>query len=545
MRQIPKEALYDLRRQLEQLPPRSPDRKDLVQEVAELYGASPATVYRSLRGLSRPKSLRRSDHGTPRILPKPEMERYCEIIAALKIRTRNKKGRHISTSEAIRLLEQYGLDTPDGLVRAPKSRLKPTTVNRYLAEWGYDPETLGIQQTVTRFQATHSNECWQFDLSPSDLKHLDEQPAWASERKGRPILMLYSVVDDRSGVSYQEYHLVYGEDVGAALRFLFNAMSPQQIEGFPFQGIPQIIYMDNGPIAKSRLFRRVMEERLGIELRCHEPRGKGGRRTTSRSKGKVERPFRTVKEVHETLYHFHKPSNEEEANTWLMNFLLRYNAQKHRTEEHSRLEDWLQNLPPSGLREMCSWERFCSFAREPESRTISSDARASVDGVSYQVDEELTGQEVVLWLGIFDDQLYVEFEGRKFGPYQPVAGPIPLNRYRSFRKTEIQKRAEKVEELAAKLALPREALTQDPRVRELRMIRLPDDVPVRDFEDPDPFNELRFSSILAAKRAIASSLGFPLARLGKDDLERIDVILNSTLVKVRVMAMVKALFNRK
>jgi hypothetical protein len=39
--------------------------------------------------------------------------------------------------------------------------------------------------------------------------------------------MLYSVVDDRSGVVYQEYHCVYGEDVEAALRFLFAAMTPK------------------------------------------------------------------------------------------------------------------------------------------------------------------------------------------------------------------------------------------------------------------------------------------------------------------------------
>jgi hypothetical protein len=42
----------------------------------------------------------------------------------------------------------------------------------------------------------------------------------------------------------------------------------------------------------------------------------------SASKGKVERPFRTVKEIHETLYHFHEPKDEEEANAWLINFLV-------------------------------------------------------------------------------------------------------------------------------------------------------------------------------------------------------------------------------
>jgi hypothetical protein len=41
------------------------------------------------------------------------------------------------------------------------------------------------------------------------------------------MLMLFSVVDDRSGVAYQEYRCVYGEDVETGLRFLFNAMSDE------------------------------------------------------------------------------------------------------------------------------------------------------------------------------------------------------------------------------------------------------------------------------------------------------------------------------
>ena len=118
--------------------------------------------------------------------------------------------------------------------------------------------------------------------------------------------MLYSVVDDRSGLSYQEYHEVYGEDTGAALKFLFNAMSAKNTADLPFQGIPSMIYMDNGPIGRSRVFQKVMNY-LGVEVRTHVPKGKDGRRVTARAKGKVERPFRTVKEMHETLYHLHEP----------------------------------------------------------------------------------------------------------------------------------------------------------------------------------------------------------------------------------------------
>jgi hypothetical protein len=57
-------------------------------------------------------------------------------------------------------------------------------------------------------------------------------------------------------------------------------------------------------------------ESLGVEVMTHMPAESDGRRTTARAKGKVERPFRTVKEAHETLYHFHEPETEAEANRW-------------------------------------------------------------------------------------------------------------------------------------------------------------------------------------------------------------------------------------
>jgi hypothetical protein len=100
------------------------------------------------------------------------------------------------------------------------------------------------------------------DLSPSDLKHI-ESPSWIDPSKGQPTLMLFSVVDDRSGVNYQEYRCVYGEDAESALRFLFNAMAPKQYSDFPFQGRPRMIYLDNGPVAKSRV-RRSQVHRAGV-----------------------------------------------------------------------------------------------------------------------------------------------------------------------------------------------------------------------------------------------------------------------------------------
>jgi hypothetical protein len=72
--------------------------------------------------------------------------------------------------------------------------------------------------------------------------------------------MIYSVVDDRGGVAYQEYHCVRGEDVEAGLRFLFNVMAPKPEEdGSSFQGIPAAIWSTSRLIIKSSVFNRVME----------------------------------------------------------------------------------------------------------------------------------------------------------------------------------------------------------------------------------------------------------------------------------------------
>ena len=427
------------------------------------------------------------------------------------------------------------------LSNRPQGTLTRSTVNYYLKAWGYDNERMTRQPPAVRFQATHSNECWHFDLSSSDLKHL-KQPLWVEPGRGNPLLMIYSVVDDRSGVCYQEYHCVYGEDVEAALRFLFNAMTAKTTNGFPFQGIPEMIYTDNGPIAKSQVFQNVMDY-LRIKLVTHMPAGKDGRRVTARSKGKVERPFRTVKEAHETLYHFHEPETEAEANLWLHQYLLHYNDNAHRESPHSRIEDWLRNLPKSGLRSMCSWERFCHFAREPQRRKVGSDARVSVEGVAYEVEPNLAGETVVLWWGLFDNELYVEFDDQRFGPFHPVDGPIPLHRYRKFKKTKTEERADKIADLAKKLGLPRAALDKNADLQFLVDKYKELEPTVTPFNDPDPYQEFTYPTVLFAKKAISDYLAKPLAKLSTEQLAFIDTLLAETLNKKAIIERVRQYFH--
>lgn len=539
-KEIPQDMIVMLHHQLGELPKRSTERRLLIEENAILFGVSKATLYRALRLYRQPRSSTcRADYNQPRTIPFDEMHHYCELIAALKLRTLNKKGRHLSTNACIELLEQHGVETSSGLVRAPAGLLTRTTVSRHLKRFGLNLKALAIQPTVVRFQAQYSNECWQFDFSPSDRKYLPGEPD--NEEYGRRILTIASVVDDRSGVMYQEYHYVRGEDAMTALKFLFNAMAPKSEPHFPFQGVPTVIYMDNGPVAKSLVFQRVMKM-LGVEIRLHLPDGKDGRRKTARAKGKVERSIRSTKDSLEPLYHFHLPQTLVEANQWLKPYLTRYNQEQHRIESHSRLEDWKKNLPPEGFHAMCDWERFASFAREPETRKVASDACITVNGVRFQLLGELAGLTVILLWGMFDNELHVEHENQSYGPFYPAEGPIPFGQFRKFKKNSREKKADAIEALAKAISIPRSVLTG--KHEELKDLLGESDLslPSTPFYSTVVEQAENFKDGIEAKAAISRVLGFPLGRLLDEQLEAIQQILSETLHKETVVQRVRELF---
>ena len=146
---------------------------------------------------------------------------------------------------------------------------------------------------------------------------------------------------------------------------------------------------------------------------------------------------------------------------------------------------------------------------------------------------------MILWWGLFDNELYVEHEGQRYGPYAPIGGPIPLHRYRKFKKTKIEKRLERLEALAEVLVLgesgddDREALSVNETTAGL---------PSQPFQDPAPFHEICFTNGIKARLAIADYLGKPLALLTQAQKDWIDSLLEETLEKRTLMQRVRAYF---
>ena len=90
---------------------------------------------------------------------------------------------------------------------------------------------------------------------------------------------------------------------------------------------------------------------------------------------------------------------------------------------------------------------------------MAIDCRLTVAGVTYEVDAELAGEEVIVWWGLFDQELFAELGDDRYGPFQPVGGPIPIHRYRKHRKSRREHRADQVAQLAEKISIPRAAVS--------------------------------------------------------------------------------------
>lgn len=188
---------------------------------------------------------------------------------------------------------------------------------------------------------------------------------------------------------------------------------------------------------------------------------------------------------------------------------------------------------------MCSWERFGTFAREPERAKVGNDARITSGGVTYEVEPDLAGETVLLWWGLFDNQLFIECNENRYGPFEPIGGLSTHHRYRKFKKTKTEERAERITALAKQLDLPRAALEGSRDLIFAEDTSMPDQPAsqpiIKPFDDPDPFREFTYPSVFAAKMAIADYLGQPLTKLHPEQKAFIDGLLAESLSKKKVI----------
>lgn len=71
----------------------------------------------------------------------------------------------------------------------------------------------------------------------------------------------------------------------------------------------------------------------------------------------------------------------------------------------------------------------------------------------------MAGETVILQWGLFDDEMFVEFNNEAWGPYFPVSSPVALHRYRTFRRGKTAELSDRIHSLAVQLNIPISALS--------------------------------------------------------------------------------------
>jgi transposase InsO family protein len=510
-KKIPDEQLICLWNSLNKFPKRDYQRKVLIEEYASYYDISVSSVYRQLSKYKYVDKVR-SDSGSTRSIHKTNLIRYCKIISALKLKTSNQRN-NISTRKCIHILETEGVSLDDEHIKVPKGLLKRSTVDKYLKKFELDYSTIrNVQPVVSRFEATYSNECWQFDFSVSNLKRINEDSK---------VLYIANIIDDKSGIAFSKYIEADGEDALTALRVLFDAMKSKN-NSYQLQGIPSYIYTDNGAFARSKVFQRVLKC-LGITLMTHLPKGSDGRRTTARSKGKVERFNRTLKNDLESMYFLNRPKDIDEANIWLENYTSEYNKTKHRSIDIPRIKVWKDSLENNTLSEMCDESQFAKLIRKPETRTVNSDATVTLDGISYQLDGELYNKRVTVLHGVFDKQIYIEYKDQTLGPFHPSGNIISFGDYSKPKKTSIEKQVDEIEAIAESINVSSNIMLQNIDNTKSSFIK-------KTYSDSEIF-----SSKIEAKRFISTHIGCPLAEMNNDYILFINNLVMNTLDKSNII----------
>ena len=531
MKKIPLEVLIDLNQKLVSL--RDPSdahlRRSYIQKVAKQFSVSESSVYRYIKslGLQHKDRKIRSDKGKPTVLSNEKLFYYCQYIAALKVASVNDKGHMLSTEHCIELLESGNVLHKDKSIQVEKGLLKKSTINRYLDKYYIKPDDIFAEPTVNHFESQYSNQCWQLDITPSEIYRFPSQQANDPRR-----VMTYSVLDDRSGIAFSKYYLAEGEDALTVLDFLYCAFS--KITNLPNElyGIPDFIYTDNARFVESALFRRVMKK-MGIKILSHLPRGKSGRKTTARSKGKVERHHRTIKSGIEPTFKINVPQDIDEANNILASFINDQNTKQHRRLSNSRINVWHASVVEGSDFSVCPEDHYRSLLREPFDRVVKNDATVQVNNVIYQLSAQFSGEKVIVLLCSNESEIYIEHRDEEFGPFYPAILPAEFGEYYNQSKSKKESTADNVVSLIDSISLKKEEMKS--------VYKRPSNINPHKLYHKTKY----YKSKIEARMAVSTYIGKPLSELLPEQVSFIHKITESTLSHSEIMQSIDQFFEMK
>lgn len=245
------------------------------------------------------------------------------------------------------------------------------SVYRFLKKHGLHklpPETKANHKDRKKFAYDQVNRLWQGDMMAG--------PYLYSEGK-KKATYLFAFIDDCSRIiPYARFDTSQN----------FNAMKSVFIEALVRRGIPQVVYLDNAKVYRSKLFHEA-SARLGITVAHAEV-------YDAASKGKIERFFRTVRERFLPL--LPKPlASLEQLNAAFFLWLEEdYHRKEHSAMGMSPLNKYLSQV--NQLKLAPDPDTIYHLFLQTEKRRVNNDSTISISGRFFEVPSHLIGQRLTV-----------------------------------------------------------------------------------------------------------------------------------------------------
>lgn len=408
-------------------------KKAVLSRWLGILGVTEATFYREAGKMVEPERKARADRGRRK---RPEYEAWVEEIMRLKY-TKLRGVRSLTTADARELALKWGLVPPEA------ADLPEGTINRIARERNIRP----AKRRENRFEAARGNQLHQVDASRSEYfqVHRVVGGEWIlklspRQFKNRAVsesgqrVWVWGLVDDYSGCRAARYCIARGENAADGIEFLQWAWS-KVADHAPFQGIPDILYMDNGPLAKTKAFQHFCREVAGVDLKVHEA-------YRSQATGKCEAGWKDIWRRFEAKF-LREPGWQDrefslaELNQEIAAYVReRVNRRDHRRLPGSKEAAWLESAHAHGgvvEIELEAWKHI--FHRL--TRTLDAAGCFDFERQVYQV-KEIHSCQVQVWKGVTDGALLAVDQRDKRKYPAVLFQPKPLGDYRSGKETPLE-----------------------------------------------------------------------------------------------------------
>jgi transposase InsO family protein len=412
----------------------------IAKSLSERFDVSIGGIYKMTRDVRLNGRQARSDRGKRKIELSQEIKDFMEGLT----RNGDFSGDHAIWVTA----RHFGL---------PEDFISVVTYNAWLRDQRISRALLRRDLRPHRsFQAERSNSMHQYDTTVAEAFYANDDGSIGREgshqryknKPGnrRPRLVLYSLIDDFSRVIFGRFY--FSENTLNLLDFIFRAWSKKTDPRFPFYGIPDALYCDQGAPRKSAKFKNA-EQKLSFKILDTTP--SYATEFGSRKHGKVERTFG------EGLYgEFMKITRVfsfaslEELNATLWDWTLHINNKASRTTGEIRFARWLRAAGTPRM--MPSEEMFKLLHYDRDWRTVTGNLQIDLNGKKFQLPYR---KPFINWVGAKIEVYWYPGHEEKISvvhdhyeeEIEALAPIVDIGlQYKSVEKTDREKRLEELNE---------------------------------------------------------------------------------------------------